>query len=409
MKRNRNSAIVALSSAMLISVSSIALAQSSGQPAAEAQPGGSAPKKVLPKGGEAGSKRAPERRERQADRAEQRQERASERRERKLDQAEKKADQSADKAERAKAKAERTEERAQKKSEAAEKRAERKAKQAEQKSEQKAERAEDKAERKAKRTEQAEERKERRKEQRAEERKDRQEDRAERRDARDERNAERADDRKYDAKAKQQAERERDEQKPKQADAAADEKPDDKERARAERVRNADLRGERRKRFLDRISEHRKERKARRYDRRPNITISIGSAIPSAWDYYELPPRIVEIEPAYRDYHYVIVEDDYVIVEPRTRKIVKVIRASGGDDAFRVTKRMRRDILDVVGRSGLSISIGNLSIDVGKEVPDRHRRRQFPSELVDTYPGLDDHRPESASTTSTSPRVATYR
>ena len=41
--------------------------------------------------------------------------------------------------------------------------------------------------------------------------------------------------------------------------------------------------------------------------------------------FHRLPPEIVSIEPEYRDYEYFSTDDDIVIVEPRTKRIVSQI------------------------------------------------------------------------------------
>ncbi|MEO0671138.1 MAG: DUF1236 domain-containing protein [Pseudomonadota bacterium] len=407
MKRNHPGVVATLTSALLLGVSSVALAQSAAEPAVEGKAGAAAPKRVIEKqGGEAPkAERAEpqaERAEKAADRAERKQQasdakatRAEERAERKAERAEKKAEKAAKadaKGDKAEAKAAKADADADAKAKKADARAEEAADKADakaQKADAKAKRAEQAAERKADRVE--------RKAERAERRAD-QADKKENAAAAAQPDAEKPSDASATAKSEQAKPEAReavkqtaDTEKPADAKRETQAADANAERAEPEKVRTVRLRGERRTRVIDRLAEHRKERKARRYDR-ANVTISIGSAIPTAWTYYELPPQIVEIEPVYRNYHYVVVEDDYVIVNPRTRKIVKVIRADGSDDDFEVTQRMRRDILNIVDRSGLSISIGALSIDIGKDVPDRFERRRFPADLVDRYPELDDHR-----------------
>jgi hypothetical protein len=42
---------------------------------------------------------------------------------------------------------------------------------------------------------------------------------------------------------------------------------------------------------------------------------------------YKLPVRVVEYVPQYRDYEYILVGDEILIVDPRTFRIVAVIPA----------------------------------------------------------------------------------
>jgi len=51
----------------------------------------------------------------------------------------------------------------------------------------------------------------------------------------------------------------------------------------------------------------------------------MGTEVPRTVKLAPLPPTIVEIVPQYRSYEYVVVQDDIVIVDPKTMKIVYVI------------------------------------------------------------------------------------
>jgi hypothetical protein len=72
-------------------------------------------------------------------------------------------------------------------------------------------------------------------------------------------------------------------------------------------------------------------------ERNLNIAIRIGEPVPRNVRFHRLPPEIVSIEPEYRDYEYFTTDEDIVIVEPRTKRIVSQvprdasrIRAAGG-------------------------------------------------------------------------------
>src|SRR5215207_9934007 len=60
-------------------------------------------------------------------------------------------------------------------------------------------------------------------------------------------------------------------------------------------------------------------------ERNLNISIRIGETVPPRVRFHRLPPEIVSIEPEYRDYEYFSTDDDIVIVEPRTKRIVSQI------------------------------------------------------------------------------------
>lgn len=56
-----------------------------------------------------------------------------------------------------------------------------------------------------------------------------------------------------------------------------------------------------------------------------NFSISVGTVVPRSVHFVTVPSTIVEYYPAYRGYSYFIVDDEIIIVEPRTLKIIAVI------------------------------------------------------------------------------------
>ena len=75
-----------------------------------------------------------------------------------------------------------------------------------------------------------------------------------------------------------------------------------------------------------RIRERRSALSAGRVDR-VDFTISVGTVVPRTVRVYELPATIVEIVPRYRGYKYILVDDEILIIDPRTLRIVAVIDA----------------------------------------------------------------------------------
>ena len=57
------------------------------------------------------------------------------------------------------------------------------------------------------------------------------------------------------------------------------------------------------------------------------FSISVGEAVPRSVHFYRLPARIVRDVPQYRGYDYIMVNDDILIVDPRTHRIVAVVPA----------------------------------------------------------------------------------
>jgi hypothetical protein len=69
--------------------------------------------------------------------------------------------------------------------------------------------------------------------------------------------------------------------------------------------------------------------KGEKAERLTNVqfSISIGETVPRSVHFYRLPARIVEYAPQYRDFDYILVGDDILIVNPRTHRIIAVISA----------------------------------------------------------------------------------
>jgi hypothetical protein len=75
-----------------------------------------------------------------------------------------------------------------------------------------------------------------------------------------------------------------------------------------------------------------------RENQKLNIQVTIGAELPNRVRLRSLPPDIVRIAPQYRGYDYTIIEDEIVILEPRTRRVVEVIEEPGR--ARQTTSRM---------------------------------------------------------------------
>ncbi len=57
-----------------------------------------------------------------------------------------------------------------------------------------------------------------------------------------------------------------------------------------------------------------------------DIDVSVGVAVPTTVEFHPLPPRIIEIVPAYRGYEYFVLADGrIIIVEPRTHEVVYIL------------------------------------------------------------------------------------
>jgi len=58
-----------------------------------------------------------------------------------------------------------------------------------------------------------------------------------------------------------------------------------------------------------------------------NFNIAVGTVVPRTVHFVAVPETLVRIHPAWRGYRYFVVEEEIVIVEPDTLKIVAVINA----------------------------------------------------------------------------------
>lgn len=83
----------------------------------------------------------------------------------------------------------------------------------------------------------------------------------------------------------------------------------------------ADLTGEQRTKVQSSFRSHKSEAEVRDLD----ISINVGTVVPSTVTLYSVPAEVVVLLPAYRRYRYFIYEDTVVIVDPDTLAIVDVL------------------------------------------------------------------------------------
>jgi hypothetical protein len=57
-----------------------------------------------------------------------------------------------------------------------------------------------------------------------------------------------------------------------------------------------------------------------------HVPIRVGARIPDAIEFYTPPAQVVQIDPVFRDYKIVVLDDVILVVDPYTREIVDVIR-----------------------------------------------------------------------------------
>ena len=84
---------------------------------------------------------------------------------------------------------------------------------------------------------------------------------------------------------------------------------------------SAKLSTEQRTKIKTVIHEHRVE------PTRLNVSVSVGTRIPTDVHVYPLPREVVVIYPEWRGYDYILVGDQIVIINPRTHEIVAIVEA----------------------------------------------------------------------------------
>jgi hypothetical protein len=58
-----------------------------------------------------------------------------------------------------------------------------------------------------------------------------------------------------------------------------------------------------------------------------NVSVNVGTRIPTSVHLYPLPQQVIVIYPEWRGYDYILVGDQIVIIDPRTHEIVAIVAA----------------------------------------------------------------------------------
>ena len=141
-----------------------------------------------------------------------------------------------------------------------------------------------------------------------------------------------------------------------------------------------------------------KERGVDRVQRsRINVSINIGTTLPRSVRLHRFPTTIVSFEPAYREYSYVLLDDDtIVVVDERTYVIVDVIPAGTqrADRPGRAHLTLSSDDMRYIYRSVPKDRTANVRIRLalGAEVPRDIELYEFPVEIVERVPDVRRYR-----------------
>jgi hypothetical protein len=206
----------------------------------------------------------------------------------------------------------------------------------------------------------------------------------------------RAGDTDRDRQRNQDQARDRDQAKDRQSDQAKGEVREE-DRQKAEQVRSR-VDNEKRERVRD-VAFRGDVRRATNVD----VRVDIGVRLPRRVEVYDLPSDIIEIVPAYRGYRYVVIEDDYCIIDPETYVIVDVIHRGGGDRgqyAYRTGDGSSRleltnDQIEVIRREirdrGRKFDYDG-DLEVGIKLPGDFAFEPFPEPVVREVPVVSEYR-----------------
>jgi hypothetical protein len=133
-----------------------------------------------------------------------------------------------------------------------------------------------------------------------------------------------------------------------------------------------------------------------------NIDVNVGEPLPGNVELMPLPPTVVSIVPEYRDYDYVVVHDEIIIVQPSTRKVVEVIRRGGETHAMRegvghghrltLSQSQQRLIRESVTRDHLPAAQVQEQLSYGVAVPQDVTLEPVPQPLIVQIPIIEQYR-----------------
>ena len=143
--------------------------------------------------------------------------------------------------------------------------------------------------------------------------------------------------------------------------------------------------------------------KGRDVNRATNVNFSVraGARIPHSVRLAVLPAAVISLVPQYRDYRYVVVDDQICIVDPQSYEVVDVITAPGQtarmdnrgthQGALMLTAEEKRIVLDNINLNARStLALGGLA--EGAPVPRDVRLQLFPERVVQEVPKLRDYK-----------------
>ena len=133
--------------------------------------------------------------------------------------------------------------------------------------------------------------------------------------------------------------------------------------------------------------------------RNVNFAINVGTVVPSSVRFYPVTRAMIDVYPQFRGYHFMVVNEEIVIVEPRSRKIVQVIAYQGGGQAtlrskLKLSDKQRNVIRSSVRRPSTSTTTTGASttvereISIGDTLPETVVIERFPDTVYRDVPSI---------------------
>jgi hypothetical protein len=136
-----------------------------------------------------------------------------------------------------------------------------------------------------------------------------------------------------------------------------------------------------------------------------NFSINVGSTVPASTRLYPVTRAMIDVYPQYRGYSFMVVNDEIVIVEPRTKRIAEVAMVGGGQRAtvasvptakskLNLTQKQRDVIRSSVRRTKPpttttgSAAVVEKEITIGDRLPETVVIERFPNTVYRSVPSM---------------------
>jgi hypothetical protein len=135
-----------------------------------------------------------------------------------------------------------------------------------------------------------------------------------------------------------------------------------------------------------------------------NFSINVGSTVPASTRLYPVTRAMIDVYPQYRGYSFMVVNDEVVIVEPRTKRIVEVVMVGGGQRStvasqptmkskLNLTQKQRDVIRSSVRRTKAPVTTGAATtvekeITIGDRLPETVVIERFPNTVYRSVPSM---------------------